>query len=70
MLTGMSCLTYRAGMYYQKLKNEPILPLTYKELPSTPSTNNPFLKVRMNQYCAAEESLHTPRPAIKIYDPL
>ena len=70
MLTGMSCLTYRAGMYYQKLKDEPILPRVYKEPPSTPNHDNPFLKVRISQYCAAEESLHTPRPALKIYETL
>lgn len=70
LLTGMSCLTCRAGMYYQKLKDEPLLPQTYTEPLSTPSADNPFLKVRINQYCAVEEALHTPRPALKIYETL
>ncbi len=70
MLTGMSFLTCRAGMYYQKLKDEPLLPQTYKEPLSTPSSDNPFLKVRISQFSAAEEALHTPRPALKIYETL
>lgn len=71
MLTSMSCLSYKASMYYEKLKTDPILPRTYDKQPSTPSAANPFLKVRMIPGgSAAEEAPHTPRPKLNIYDPM
>jgi hypothetical protein len=74
MLTSMSCLSYKVGMYYEKLKTDPILPRTYDKPPSTPSATNPFLKVRMVPGGSAAEEAPafgaTPRPKLNIYEPV